>query len=371
MFNNTTMYRCTRIGAALVLWVAGPNTHAVPLGHFPLCEPSAARLIECPDDPSRRCLLIADNEIRDRLFFFQLGQAGSVLGGQRELALVKSNGDAMVISDVEALVRSDDDRIVVFGSHSRNNKCQKRKNRRRFAQLSPDAAGVWSGQRNQSSSIRCKRLFNRQVRRDDFLAVRICRLIQLKEDLADAVEQAFERGTIPAPAAEDLCNEITPYNAEGAVVVPSGSRSNLWVGLRSPLWPDAIDGAGVRRYAILLRQPERDRYRFDAVALIDLGGHGVRELEFHDDTVWVISGPAGDVVGGGFALWRFPAGALVPGTAIHPIRVDALPASAEGLAISGANAYVVIDGVADQAHHRCSTPAGLLILPQSAGLQPP
>jgi hypothetical protein len=68
------------------------------LGDYPLCEGSAALQMSCPgsDDP---CLLVGDNEQKDKLFVFPMGTDGHLRGlNQRELDLGRQE-----ISDIEAL----------------------------------------------------------------------------------------------------------------------------------------------------------------------------------------------------------------------------------------------------------------------------
>jgi len=104
-----------------------------------------------------------------------------------------------------------------------------------------------------------------------------------------------------------------------------------------------------------LRQAgDADRFVFDAVVLVDLGGRGVRELTLDGDTVWGIAGPPEDATVD-FELWRLPATALLPAARLRGERVTLLPTSSEGLAIIDGRAFVFIDG--DEGEPECVTPA--------------
>jgi hypothetical protein len=86
-----------------------------------------------------------------------------------------------------------------------------------------------------------------------------------------------------------------------------------------------------------------DELRFDAVALLELGNRGIRELDLHGDALWGIAGRPVDSRDG-FGLWRLPLQAFEPG---RRIRIDSfpqsLPAGAEGLVFSGDRGIVLLD----------------------------
>jgi len=102
----------------------------------------------------------------------------------------------------------------------------------------------------------------------------------------------------------------------------------------------------------------------DATALIDLDGRGVRELTRHDGSIWVIAGPPQDDTHAAFALWRFPVGELAAGATIEPVHVAPLPNGAEGLAIHGTSAIVLMDGdEAGEGSRRCRVDATYVVVP--------
>jgi hypothetical protein len=109
---------------------------------------------------------------------------------------------------------------------------------------------------------------------------------------------------------------------------------------------------------MLLRlTPALDALRFDGVALMDLGGSGIRELAARDGTLWGIAGPPAHDPGP-HEVWRVPLADLAPGARLTPgparVRV---PGSSEGMAFDGAGAIIVIDGDrGDPTEHSCKVP---------------
>lgn len=285
----------------------------VTLGEAPLCEASAAMV--APWDSS--LILVADNEERRSLFGFT-AQEG-VLVDQRTLSLPKGSP-----GDMEALARVGD-RVLAVGSFSRNKRCEVKKNRARLLLV----------EKGETSD----RL--REVRTIDGGGV--------LASLGDADKCLVTLFTQPAPeGAQSVCAALSAaeteaarggacdtLNIEGAVGV-SGEPDRVWLGLRSPL----VDGK-----AILLRLTEDlDEARFDAVALIDLGGRTVRALERREGEVWGIAGPMADSEQG-FQLFSLPATRLAPGARVDGVAVrGALPSSSEGLVFVGDRLHVVIDG---------------------------
>ena len=82
---------------------ASDNPKERSLGGYPLCEASAAIILNCPEDKEkdkdkdkkrdkdgkRLCLLVGDNEVRDRLFLFDIRETNeeALLEDRRELHL--------------------------------------------------------------------------------------------------------------------------------------------------------------------------------------------------------------------------------------------------------------------------------------------
>lgn len=131
------------------------------------------------------------------------------------------------------------------------------------------------------------------------------------------------------------------------MAVPDSSGEAVWIGLRSPLLPAASAGSP-NDMAILLRMQGLEEYKFDAVALVDLDGAGIRELTVSNGWVVGIAGPPEDS-GVDFKLWMFPVADLAAGAIITPTVVEspALPTSSEGLAVVGSTAHIIIDGSGD------------------------
>ena len=82
---------------------------------------------------------------------------------------------------------------------------------------------------------------------------------------------------------------------------------------------------------------------FDAVVLLDLHGLGIRELSFSAGKLWGIAGPTIHSVQP-HMLWSVEANELQDGARLTPALLGTLPTSAEGLAILGSNAVVLMDG---------------------------
>jgi hypothetical protein len=97
------------------------------LGKYPVCEPSAVVQVTCSESGGN-CLLVADNEQKDVLFLYPVSSSQLDSTRQSQLALEKN------INDIEAIAKLDNNRVLLFGSHSRNNKCEIKANRQRFVQ---------------------------------------------------------------------------------------------------------------------------------------------------------------------------------------------------------------------------------------------
>jgi hypothetical protein len=155
---------------------------------------------------------------------------------------------------------------------------------------------------------------------------------------AGACRASFGSASLDAEvgrASEALCDAIVRaggVDIEGAVVLGGA----LWLGLRAPL----VDG-----HAALLRvvtPAEGDGggesvspTRFDAVAWLDLGGRGVRELSLRGENVVVVAGPTdgGDL---DFQLRTLGAEAVqeAAGARLTTTLVgQPVPVGAEGLAV--------------------------------------
>ena len=310
-----------------------------PLGHFPLCEGSSALVLGCPDGKGD-CLVVGDNEQRNDLFLFKTKDGDVVTSSQKKLNLQLSEDDAL--SDIEAMVPLSADTILALGSHSRNTKCEAKKKRRRFAEVKLSDAGTEVVRQVQSKKIKCERIFG-QIPENDVALKAACEAIGGAEKEAQKIEDELKTGSLTPEQAKERCNEIVPFNAEGAVMIPTAGKAKLWLGLRAPLLAEHPSQPERKKLAMLLQMKDFDNYAFDAVALLDLGGRGVRELSIADDRVWLIAGPAEDKAEP-FELRSFPKDALNSRMVIEPELVETLPTSSEGLAIKDGKAYVVIDG---------------------------
>jgi hypothetical protein len=327
----------TRFGSILAILIgtsmaAGKvTTGGEPtLGQFPLCEASAALIIACPNGKGD-CLLVGDNEQRNDLFVFNIQDGVIDPRSQKMLSMALSKDNEL--SDIEALAALSSDTVLVVGSHSRNTKCEANKKRRRFMEVKLSGNRAEVLQSVQTRKIQCDRIFGK-IPPGDALMRAACETIDQAERMAEKVEEALARHQISEEQAKDQCNEITPFSAEGVVSVPAEDGVKIWIGLRAPLVSVHPRHPELKNLALLLRLKDPTDYAFDRVALLDLGGRGIRDLATTKGMVLLIAGPPGDR-DEPFDLRRFPIEALQGTDVIKPEFVQALPASSEGLAIKG------------------------------------
>lgn len=244
-----------------------------------------------------------------------------------------------------------------MGSHSRNTKCEDGKKRRRFMEVKLSGNRAEALHSVQTRKIQCDRVFGK-IPPGDALMRAACEVIDQAERMAEQVEEALTRRQISEEQANNQCNTIVLFNAEGVVSIPAEDGARIWIGLRAPLVSAHPKQPELKNLALLLRMKDPSDYTFDRVALLDLGGRGIRDLATAKGMVWLIAGPPGDR-DEPFELRRFPVEALKGTDVIKPEFVQALPASSEGLAIKGDRAYVVIDGDIgnDKASMRCIKPS--------------
>lgn len=342
---------------------AADSPEARVLSSSRLCEASAALIVDCPGS-SGSCLLVGDNEQEKRLFWFKLSDDGDVdVKTKKELKLTPKDVE---IGDIEALAKLPDGRIVAFGSHSRNTKCQAEPDRRTFGvidHLTKKSATVGV---SKQPPIDCDALFG-ENRPEGSKIEAACSAIDEAEKKAKPVGEQSNKGKISDDEAKAQCNLSNAYNAEGAVNVSKTGVPDIWIGLRAPLLLAPTENLGL---AILMHMKTLGAYSFDKVAALDLKGFGIRDLAYDgtDGLVWVIAGPPQDLAENEdvkFQLWKFDAKKLHTNALIKPERVrDDLPASSEGLALLNDKFIVLVDGSKTKGKDKCETPARFLILPR-------
>lgn len=329
------------VGASVAVWfglspIANSETNVrKSLGGYPVCEASAAAVVSCPGS-TKPCLLVGDNEVNDRLFLYEIDddKNGVHLKDRREIYLTTlPSGDdegAFKLSDIEAIAGLPSGELIIYGSHSRNKRCKAKGKRRIFAHgiLKANELGKGSNKPVKSDTHSCARLFGDEL---DPEMQSVCKAIEGSEEHA---EQARIRPT--RKEKEQACEADPAFNLEGAVAVPhADGPPRVWIGLRAPL---------VDNQAVLLRQKKkRKAFEFNAVAFVDLGGRGIRELTFANGRIWGIGGPAADS-DAPHILWHVGSDELKHGAKIEPTVVGELPGLAEGLAILGQHAFVLMDG---------------------------
>ncbi|HEY8515739.1 MAG TPA: DUF3616 domain-containing protein [Candidatus Binatia bacterium] len=318
------------------------------LERYPVCEASAALLVPCGEEGT--CVWVADNEHDRDLFAYDVEKDGTLVPRVPwQISLGKARVD-----DIEALAR-DGDGVLAFGSHGRDSKCRLREERAGVARVRlRDLATelLTSGKHWRRRLEHC----------DGELIVHTtdpARRAQ-RSAVCDAIVAA-DRASEKVAGSEDECPGDA-FNIEGAAAVPGeNGTSRIWIGLRAPL---------VERRAVLLRLvPEivRDgNIAFDAVATVDLGGRGIRELSYADGFVWGIAGSVEDSDRPS-VLWRMPAALLRDGATILRVQTatETLPPTAEGLVIQpeARRAIVLADGDTDKKKKRCVVPARQLVVP--------
>lgn len=333
-----------------------------------LCEASAALVIKCPGTNDRRCLLVGDNEQEKRLFWFKLSDDGDVdVTTKQELKLTPKDVE---IGDIEALAKLPDGRIVAFGSHSRNTKCQDKPDRRTFGVIDELTKKSVAVAFTETKVLNCTTLFG-EHRPTQSLIHSACTAIETAETAAQTVANRLGDRKISAKNAKAQCNQTSAYNAEGAVNVSKTGGPDIWIGLRAPLLPEPSKPSDTQgTLAILMHLKGLDAYSFDKVAALDLKGFGIRDLAYDgtDGLVWVIAGPPqdlGEKEDVKFQLWKFDAKKLDANAIIKPERVRAdLPTSSEGLALLNDKFIVLVDGGETKGKDKCEPPAGFLILPR-------
>ena len=333
---------------------------ATTLGQYPLCEASAALLVACPPDGKGECLLVGDNEQKQKLYLFPIKDQKLDSNAQRIFDL--PNG--IELSDIEALAGTSGDKVLAFASHSRNTSCEIKPKRHQFGKVNLSKAKTEVVDTLQSKKVTCEHLFDNRVLDASMKAA--CEEIDTADLLATLIDDAVKAGTLlTEDTAKTPCNAVNAYNAEGAVAINTTKGADVWIGLRAPLLPAYPSQPEKKHLAILLHMKDLTAYTFDRVAFVDLGGRGVRDLSSDATSIWVIAGPPEDRTEP-FELRRFPKSALDKAQMIDSEFIRALPPSSEGLAISGKTAFVVIDGDAgndDQnALKVCKDPARYEIL---------
>jgi hypothetical protein len=280
---------------------------------------------------------VADNEVRQLLFLFPFDAERGELGTAERRALdlrpvLAAAGDAQ-ISDIEAMARLSDGQILVYGSHSRNKRCARKKKRRRFVGIEILSSGT----------IGPRTALVQTPAHADLAAA----FGGTQDETMQRVMEAIRRGE--ALADRGQCRQA--FNIEGAVAVPTAQGDQVWVGLRAPL----VDG-----HAVLLRHDfASPSLRFAEARLVDLGGAGIRALTAHDGWLWGISAQVGAQARAPYALWRFRASALDRAGPIAVERVGSLPNWSEGLAIDGRTLIAVSDGRAGVG--RCERESGHVV----------
>ena len=289
------------------------------LGGYPLCEASAAVWIPCLHDAATTCLLVGDNEQRQTLFSIPFdGHRLEVDKRQAvDMTPVLSPDDDDELSDLEALTILGSGEVLMYGSHSRNQACERKAARRRYVSMRLQPPTVVAG---AIEVVRTKKTFDlAKAFPDDAMG-----------------DLQMVRETIKATEANADTQCEGAFNVEGAVALPGASDDEVWVGLRAPL----VDGKAV----LVRHKAGLKALEFDAARFVDLDGWGIRDLTYARGWVWGLSGPVADDEETSFRLWRFRVNAFAHKKVIEVEPIGKVPNGAEGLAIWGHVAVVLMDG---------------------------
>jgi len=329
----------TRVGfVSIVAAVAAAGDPASPPVELELVAPSlceASAAVGAPWDAG--LILVADNEIDDRLFAFAVEDDRLAF---RSLVPLQGGSRSR---DVEALAAWGGG-VVVIGSHGDSKRGEIKPKRSRLGFYGPPSA---------EGALQ-------PVRSLDNAAI----MAAARREVSECVALLF---TVPLPgSARELCSAWgrEPPQFEGAVTLPGDGQEapRLWLGLRAPL-------LGGR--ALLLRlQDGAGAFRFDGIASIDLGGLGIRELALRGDRLLGIAGPADDRPGR-FRLFDMPL-PQATGEDAHPVRwLGELPTNSEGLVPVRGGVIALLDvnrpGGGDSACPGSARQAFLPLAPPAAG----
>jgi len=311
---------------------------------YPVCEPSAALMTDCPG-VSGKCVIVADDDITNKLFLFPLSVTGLGVSEFRSLHL-----EGATVDDIEALVGLGPQRLLILGSHSRKKSCKTVLDRRKILVADIRADKLHPLQRpTETRVLTAKDLVPPEAQEHSKILRAFANAIEVTEGLAEHARIAEDR---------DACEHSGAIDIEGAAAVHRSSTEPpaVWVGLRKPLL--AWAGSSL---AILLRLADAHELRFDQVVLLDLGGRGIRELSSDGTWLWGIAGGPLESQNN-FTLWRIPLPDLLPDAILKPETVRPLPFLSEGLAIVAERGLVFIDrnGGHDWKSAECGRPGKYL-----------
>lgn len=303
-----------------------------PLGAPPLCE--ASSIIRLHDGSER--WLVADNENDEGLFVFLEREGSLVPAPEAWLALPG------LPADIEAMAVSEGE-LVVVGSHSRGKRCKAGGNRDRQVvtryNWTRDGASLQTALFGHSAIA--------QLERPDATVDDCLRVLFTNPELQWANEVCIALMAASRGARPGACESV---NIEAAAsVADAKNEARLWLGLRTPL----VEGHAVLLRSAPITGPTGD-LRIDGVALLDLGGAGLRGLDGSGDLLLGIAGPTKTTPKSAF----FSAPHPVPGARSSVRHLRDLPSDAEGLARDDQSVFFVLDGGApDEKNGACKTPA--------------
>ena len=166
-----------------------------------MCEASAALQFPCG---AGNCLIVGDNEVCNALYLYPIENQDLDTRSQTELPL----GNNIEISDIESLVSLGANRVLILGSHSRNEVCEPRSERRRFLVVEQTETGFKPvGETVQAEKITCNRVLGDARGASDILKA-VCVSIDDAERRADAIFSKVEA----AEEAKKACDEAAPFN---------------------------------------------------------------------------------------------------------------------------------------------------------------
>ena len=292
---------------------------------------------------SRGAIAVVDDAVADLAFGFEEKDGALVAARNRnvDFGTIPDGERPRGVAAAARVIRH----VALVGSHARSEaECAPRPEHERMLFLDLDAAGTAKTAFAVDDAPIMQKLRN--------------------GDEAACLQDLFTISARPYPATRAFCRALvaaersaaggacTAFAIAGAAPLLESQRERLWLGLRAPL----VDGK-----AVLLRLSRIDAFRFDALALVDLGGEGIRALATHGRKLYAIAGSAD--AGKARALWTLTPG-MDPEALFAPTRVRAdLPGSSAAMLSTTDALVVVASGTAGTPGGPCKEPARQYRLP--------
>ena len=265
-------------------------------------DPSAAAVVDATH------FVTADDEI-NILRIYSMGDSAPVFS--LDITSFLAADTKYPEADIEGVTRIDK-RIYWITSHGRNKEGQIRSSRYRFFATEIADAGPLADPNGSPRIVPIGRSYSHLVQ--DMLEAPQLKALNLR-----AVTRLNE--TLSKKERAMLAPKEQGLNIEGLAVGPDGQ--SLWIGLRNPLYKTAEGKA--RAIIVPLLNPDEvvkdgKPARFGDVILLDLGGRGIRSIDYAESLkeYWIVAGDSG--FRPDFAVFRYHSAAkeLIPAKVAFP-----------------------------------------------------